>query len=513
MRVSGKEKPLVVIIFLVVGCIALFLFSSFWSSLLEYCFFGSTATESSVSVVSTIPIPEAFARTGLASTLLAGNSNDKRVNVDWSVSAVAGTGNIKLSWESSFSNVYYRVYVDDGSGFDLGIAVGSQLVYNFEGLEQGKEYVFKVAALDNDFQELSHVTLRAATEEQEVFPGDVVINEIAWMGTRASYNDEWIELYNNANNDLNLDGWLLVAEDGSPEIEIAGRIAAGGYFLLERTDDNTVSDIEADLIYTGALGNGGEYLKLVDSGRQVVDEVDCSEGWFAGDNDLKLSMERIWPENAGSSKINWMSNNSKVTFGKDADGSDILGTPLHENSIYGAEYVGEEDEEREIEFELPSSVRVDEPFTTTVRIKNFESDSFYYVKILAAEDENFYNARTLSADEKKWLAWNAAWADFPQLETDSSGDANFEVLARIKKESSPGEFKIKVRLRKVTDGVNIDSKEKNILVEPGLQSNVVLAATKLPKTAISKELQKLIGKVFICVGFALHLLLQSLKLR
>ncbi len=28
--------------------------------------------------------------------------------------------------------------------------------------------------------------------------GDVLINEIAWMGTTASYNDEWIEWYNNS---------------------------------------------------------------------------------------------------------------------------------------------------------------------------------------------------------------------------------------------------------------------------------------------------------------------------
>jgi len=44
---------------------------------------------------------------------------------------------------------------------------------------------------------------------------DVVISEVAWMGTQASANDEWIELYNNLDHDLNLVGWALDDAAGS----------------------------------------------------------------------------------------------------------------------------------------------------------------------------------------------------------------------------------------------------------------------------------------------------------
>ena len=62
----------------------------------------------------------------------------------------------------------------------------------------------------------------------------VVINEIAWMGTVVSSADEWIELKNNTDGEIDLTNWTLKAIDGSPEINLSGIISASGYFLLER---------------------------------------------------------------------------------------------------------------------------------------------------------------------------------------------------------------------------------------------------------------------------------------
>ncbi len=121
---------------------------------------------------------------------------------------------------------------------------------------------------------------------------DVVINEIAWMGTIASANDEWLELYNNTSNPITLDDWLIKANDGTPDIKLAGTISANGFYLLERTDDDTLPNVTADLIYKGALGNTGEDLKLYDSSNNLIDEVNCSSGWFGGDNSSKQTMEK-----------------------------------------------------------------------------------------------------------------------------------------------------------------------------------------------------------------------------
>ncbi|OGZ43153.1 MAG: hypothetical protein A2719_00435 [Candidatus Ryanbacteria bacterium RIFCSPHIGHO2_01_FULL_45_22] len=125
---------------------------------------------------------------------------------------------------------------------------------------------------------------------------NVVINEIAWMGTSVSANDEWIELYNNGAGSVDLTGWRLAAVDGQPDIALDTcanvTIVVGGYYLFERTDDESVPGITADCIYTGALGNTSEQLQLLNESGNVVDSINATDGWPAGDNTTKETMQR-----------------------------------------------------------------------------------------------------------------------------------------------------------------------------------------------------------------------------
>lgn len=121
---------------------------------------------------------------------------------------------------------------------------------------------------------------------------NVVINEVAWMGTSASTANEWIELYNGSGGDVDLNGWILEAQDSSPRIKLSGVIPSKRFFLLERTDDETVSGISADIIYTGALSNDGEILSLKTMNGEEVDRVDATKGWQAGDAKSKETMQR-----------------------------------------------------------------------------------------------------------------------------------------------------------------------------------------------------------------------------
>ncbi len=138
-------------------------------------------------------------------------------------------------------------------------------------------------------------------------PLDVVINEIAWMGTVGSAADEWMELYNNTAATIDLTDWKVEAGDGSPAVELSGEISPSGFFILERTDDNTLPKIPADQIYTGALNNGGEQIRLLMPDGRLIDKLDCTGGWFYGDNATKRTMERKVPEGSGDSK-NWQSS-------------------------------------------------------------------------------------------------------------------------------------------------------------------------------------------------------------
>lgn len=122
----------------------------------------------------------------------------------------------------------------------------------------------------------------------------VVINEIAWMGGPASASDEWIELYNDSAEEVSLIGWKLVADDGAPLISLTGSIPAGGFYIMERTDDDSAPGVTADKIYTGDLANAGETLKLLDSDTVVVDTVIGGSGWasIGGNNTTKDTPQR-----------------------------------------------------------------------------------------------------------------------------------------------------------------------------------------------------------------------------
>lgn len=171
----------------------------------------------------------------------------------------------------------------------------------------------------------------------------VVVNEVAWGGTMAGSQDEWIELRNCTASPIDLTGWVLaigdvriplaVVEQDTIEVR-RSTIEAGGFLLLERTDDTTVSDVEADILYKGSLSNSGADLRLIDPLGNVVDLVACAAaGWPAGcasQGDLPFgTMERVDPIEMGGA---WRTNDGLVCCGLDAGGGPLAGTPRAANS-------------------------------------------------------------------------------------------------------------------------------------------------------------------------------------
>jgi cytosine/adenosine deaminase-related metal-dependent hydrolase len=155
---------------------------------------------------------------------------------------------------------------------------------------------------------------------------EVVLHEIAWMGTLTSPSDEWIELFNNTPADINLAGWTLTATDGTPSITLAGTIPAGGHFLLERTDDTTVPGVAADQIYTGALVNDGEVLTLRDDLGVLQDLVDA---WYAGVSTTRETMQRVNPQEEGTEPSNWVNGPVEGTPQNSGASGGECGEPLH----------------------------------------------------------------------------------------------------------------------------------------------------------------------------------------
>jgi hypothetical protein len=143
-------------------------------------------------------------------------------------------------------------------------------------------------------------------DESEIGEGDkegaiendfkIVINEIAWMGTLESHYDEWIELKNLSNGNVDLSGWILEkgdCEDGDcDKIDLEGIIKSREFYLLERSDDNSVKNVKADLFFSGSINNKNEFLILKNKEGVIIDKISAEPDWPAGDNNKKLTMER-----------------------------------------------------------------------------------------------------------------------------------------------------------------------------------------------------------------------------
>lgn len=123
-----------------------------------------------------------------------------------------------------------------------------------------------------------------------VFAKEIVINEIAWMGTENSANDEWIELFNKTEKDISLEDFSLFLD--TKEIKLEGIIKAHNFYILERTDDDTLPKIKANLIYTGSMKNTGLNIFLKKNGN-IIDEALFENGFNVGDNETKQTAERI----------------------------------------------------------------------------------------------------------------------------------------------------------------------------------------------------------------------------
>ncbi len=216
--------------------------------------------------------------------------------------------------------------------------------------------------------------------------GRVIISEVAWSGTWADPEHEWIELHNLDPSPVDLSGWVLrwrYKHPTTPEqarwriVRLSGEISGcqsspctmqrlpepvehevvrhqegdlvwwelraqpvpsapqPGYFLLERGHDQVVTDVDADLIYDRdfrlglELPDEGAIIQLLDPRGVIVDtanvDPEAPPGWVAGDLVSRASMERIDP--LGPDRWgNWRTNVGLVVHGRDSSEIELLAT-------------------------------------------------------------------------------------------------------------------------------------------------------------------------------------------
>ena len=111
----------------------------------------------------------------------------------------------------------------------------------------------------------------------------IFISEIAWMGDSSSHTNEWIEIYNDSGSEIDISGWRIEANDGTPAFSLSGNIDPQSYRVFNRGENE----------YTGALSNSGETLRVINSTGSVIDTVAGGTDWSSvgGDNDTKKTAQ------------------------------------------------------------------------------------------------------------------------------------------------------------------------------------------------------------------------------
>ena len=165
----------------------------------------------------------------------------------------------------------------------------------------------------------------------------VVINELMWSGSLRSSADEWIELRNLTNKDVDISGWQIEGAGigGSFLIIPEGSIIKASEFFLisnySKDSEKTIIDTESDCVTSSiSLKNYDPKYFLKDREGNIIDEIEKGEGRpLAGNNDLKYSMERRDIPSDGTKSKDWYT--ATLSSGL-KDGSTEKATPGFSNS-------------------------------------------------------------------------------------------------------------------------------------------------------------------------------------
>lgn len=186
--------------------------------------------------------------------------------------------------------------------------------------------------------------------------GDIVINEIMWMGSDTEPSDEWIELRNITEAPIRLDGYRIRGA-GYPQgtdfvLDDPARVVNNlqieplGYFLISQYEESRSAIAVQPDVAAQAASSSSRLMRLPDTAPWTYELVD-SEGavidrtvqsgmiGFRGyQNPLRpsASMERRSPPGPGTTDADWMTAIVADGWKDDPFQFANLGTPRHPNS-------------------------------------------------------------------------------------------------------------------------------------------------------------------------------------
>ena len=169
-------------------------------------------------------------------------------------------------------------------------------------------------------------------EIQNPYQDLIVINEINYHSSDDFDTGDWVELYNNSNQDIDISQWKFMDSDDSHIFTISDDVVieSGGYLVLCQDSSDFAQFFPNVENYIGEIdlgvSNGGELLRLMDNDEGIVDYVtyDDSAPWPLEPDGEGMTLELLNPSLNNNDAETWVSSGVE------------LGTPGQQNSSYDA---------------------------------------------------------------------------------------------------------------------------------------------------------------------------------
>lgn len=170
-------------------------------------------------------------------------------------------------------------------------------------------------------------------KENNILPGQLIINELMWMGNALDAHDEWLEIYNPGSQELSLSGCRLVDQNDQDLAPGLGdfSVSANNYLVVSfyTQEESHLDTAVQKILKDQALADDQQTVKLV-CGQVVVDQAGNGAAPLAGENlEVKKSMQRKVVPGDGSLAENWCTASSQINWDQ---GVSELGTPGDANN-------------------------------------------------------------------------------------------------------------------------------------------------------------------------------------
>jgi hypothetical protein len=235
----------------------------------------------------------------------------------------SGSGLLKINTlfiaEEEWAGIYFR-------GIPITVSASPNAGYKFK---EWKGVLEGSSTFSADPQFLDEVT--AVFEPDEA--GSVVINEINYNSGTLKDPGDWIELYNDSGNPIDLTQWIFYDESDSNFYEIPDQttLESGQYLVICRNLDRfqaefpEVANVIGDFDF--GLSPDDDQVRLFDQNNTLIDSVyyNSNPPWPVEADGMGPTLELINPNEDNSLAENWSASTAFGTPGKQNSQYDIKG--------------------------------------------------------------------------------------------------------------------------------------------------------------------------------------------